>query len=347
MPGLDGLRAIAVAWVVWHHTAQPLDWLPLTQNGFLGVDVFFVLSGFLINTLLLRERQRTGRISLRDFYIRRSLRIFPLYYAVVALVFGYAMWRGSAASRESLLDDLPYLLTYTSNWVSGESILKITWSLSVEEQFYLVWPPLLVLLGVRRSLALLVAFLAFNQLINFGLLHRWLGSLAGLAALQSTFTPIVLGVLLAFALDRPGLRAAAQQATAGVRLWGWVVAFVAVANIPGDLQGLPRLSVHLVSALLLAGIVLQPHHRLVRWLEVRPLVMVGVVSYGIYLLHMPVLSLVDRLQWPSSSIFPVTFGVTLAVAMVSFRWYEQPIIRLKSVLTGGRPSRLAPADSNG
>src|SRR5687768_5068106 len=150
MTGLDGLRAVAVAGVVWHHSYSGLDALPMMRHGFLGVDLFFVLSGFLITTLLLREQQRSGRISLRHFYMRRALRIFPLYYAVLIALTAYFAAAADSAQRARYFSELPYHAAYLSNWIDSETMLSITWSLSTEEQFYLLWPLLLIALG-RRS----------------------------------------------------------------------------------------------------------------------------------------------------------------------------------------------------
>ena len=143
MPGLNGMRAIAVTAVVWHHSHPGIAELALTRRGFLGVDIFFVLSGFLITTLLLRERAEFGAISLRQFYVRRTLRIFPLYYAVLLALAAYFTFARQASEREAFFAGLPFYLTYTSNWFDASGMMSITWSLSAEEQFYLLWPPLL------------------------------------------------------------------------------------------------------------------------------------------------------------------------------------------------------------
>lgn len=335
MAGLDGLRALAVIAVVWHHSHPGFASLPISQNGFLGVDVFFVLSGFLITTLLLSERQTTGTISLRNFYIRRSLRIFPLYYVVLAFLSIYFTVSGAASNAVAFLRELPWHVSYTSNWVHLQSMMAITWSLSTEEQFYLVWPPLLAWLGAR-SLWLVLAFLAVNQAINFGELDAALASIGipyeSLSILQITFTPILLGVLLAYAIRLATFRRLLERLPAWAPFAVCVVA-LALANVPGDLRGWPRLSFHLATSCVIALVVLRPESGVVRGLEWRPLAYVGTVSYGVYLLHKLVLHVVNRgldaaeLTAPAP-LFVIGLLATIGIAALSFRYFEAPILRL-------------------
>jgi peptidoglycan/LPS O-acetylase OafA/YrhL len=336
--GLDGLRALAVLGVLWHHAGPVTGAQAVHANGFLGVDLFFVLSGLLITGLLLDEQAANGRIALAKFYVRRSLRIFPLYYAVLAaLTLYFVLSSGASSQRETFLRELPWQLSYLSNWVPIHSMLAISWSLSTEEQFYLVWPPLLAWLG-RWSLWPLGVFLALNQLLNFGVLGAlWpaLGAAqAQLNILQITFTPILLGVLLAFALRSP-LRERLTRVTAGPMLAVWTLLLAALACWPGDVQGAPRLAFHVVATLMLGGIVLHPGSRIVRALEWRPLAFVGTVSYGVYLLHVVVLDATQRvlarlhIDTAGVTAFVVCALGTIALAALSYRVFERPLLRLK------------------
>lgn len=335
--GLNGLRAIAVTCVVWHHTHAPISGLPVTGNGFLGVDVFFVLSGFLITTLMLEERERTGSVSLTGFYVRRTLRIFPLYYAVLGMLAIYFLIAKGASQRQAYFDELPTTLLYLSNWFPSTTLMAITWSLATEEQFYLIWPPLLLLLG-KRAIWILVAFLIPNQIINFGLADGWLRSIGvpyeSLSILQATFSPIILGSLLAYLL-RSRLRPSVASALSGRRVVYVIFLLVTVANIEGDIRGIPRFTFQLLCTALLAGIVLQPGSLVTKSLEWRPLVYVGTISYGVYLLHKLVQDVVVRLL-NSAQVdlatwtFPLCMLGTLAAAGASFRYFEAPILRLKS-----------------
>lgn len=290
----------------------------MTQSGFLGVDVFFVLSGFLITFLLLRERETTGEVSLKGFYVRRTLRIFPLYYAVLAALSVYFYLRGNP----DFFARLPYDLSYTSNWTAQQSILDLTWSLSTEEQFYLLWPPLFVLLR-RHAIAFLLAFLAFNELLNFRLIPGIAYDLY--AILQVTFAPITLGALLAYYMQRPKWRI--NEAAMLIALAGSLL----IANA-GDMHGWPRLAFHLCTAVVIGGIFMNKDSLLVRILEWKPLAYVGVVSYGVYLLHKVGIDVAARvIPWKSETLlFAVSFAATVALAGISYRFFEKPILRLKS-----------------
>ena len=127
---LDGIRAGSILAVIWHH-ATPRGAFSLAglDRGYLGVDMFFVLSGFLIVTLLLREKDRNGSVSLKNFYARRTLRIFPVYYAVLACLTVLYLWKPDAGSAGAFFAELPYYATYTSNWIEP-TVLALTWSLA-------------------------------------------------------------------------------------------------------------------------------------------------------------------------------------------------------------------------
>ena len=338
---LDGLRAIAVVAVVWHHTVVPVPGLPITGRGFLGVDLFFVLSGYLIVTLLLREHDRTGTISLRGFYARRSLRIFPLYYTILAAMAALVYVSGSqSVAASAFRETLPFHLTYTSNWFGMGALLAVSWSLAAEEQFYLLWPPIQRWLG-RFALVALAALLAANQLVNFGLV---LGSLQDEREIgQVTFTPILLGVALAYLLHHR-YDVVAPLVNHPVSAPAMAVALVVVANFPNDtvsLVGVHRLTIHLLMTLLLASVVVTERHGLSRVLTVQPLVRIGAISYGVYLLHMFVrhvaVIVLDRTGIDAAlALFAVTTVGTLLAAEASFRYFESPILRLKGRFTPDR-----------
>jgi peptidoglycan/LPS O-acetylase OafA/YrhL len=336
---LDGLRCIAIVAVIWHHSAGGSSGFPLSQHGFLGVDLFFVLSGFLITTLLLRERARTGTISLKNFYARRTLRIFPPYYAILA---GLALFlwlvRPNATMGAAFFRELPWCLTYTTNWVEPTTLLSITWSLSAEEQFYLVWPPL-ERFAPRHVLKILLLLLIVNQLVNFRLADGVLQSVFGFAhddrkILQVTFTPILLGVLLAHLLHDGSWfrRIAPFVGTAAAAVAS--VAIVAVAGLPGDMSGWMRLTLHLLMTLLLASCVVREDGAVARALAWRPLREIGAVSYGMYLLHLLALDVVMRVEARIGTSIPVVrflgcLLLTLLAALALYRWFERPILGLK------------------
>ena len=158
LPQLDGLRTLAVLVVLAYHVARAHE-LPQLPGGFIGVDVFFVLSGFLITTLLLKEHAKTGSIALRPFYVKRLWRLYPALILVSVFVAGvFAFAPGPFDLEPASPFEAVVALTYMMSWWSGLELtggpylLGLTWSLSVEEHFYLLWP-LLLLAVLRRGAA--------------------------------------------------------------------------------------------------------------------------------------------------------------------------------------------------
>jgi peptidoglycan/LPS O-acetylase OafA/YrhL len=338
---LDGLRCLSILAVIWHHCGwqkAPGEWA-LAGTGYLGVHLFFVISGFLITTLLLREREDTGRIRLRDFYIRRSLRIFPLYYTVVGLyvVSVFLFERNSADARE-FFANLPFFLTYTSNWfiqLEGRVIFYFAWSLAAEEQFYLVWP------AIEKAFA----GLAIPAIIGTVLLARAVveraAPEAGLwATILLSIPPAILGgVLLAHALHVPRSYAIAEKVlgsrwSAPLALGGLVLAMALLA---------PKWIIWTLMTLVVGAAVVHERNGLpfLRW---RPIAYVGTISYGMYLLHMLCHNAVKR-ALPSYEVLwlPATLALTIVVAGISFRYYESRFLALKKRFAAGSQSRRQPA----
>jgi peptidoglycan/LPS O-acetylase OafA/YrhL len=336
IPGLDGIRAIAVCAVVWHHSQPGIYNFPITRNGFLGVDAFFVLSGFLITNILLKEINRSGSISLTNFFARRALRIFPLYYFVLAILSMYFLFAGAKSEQGPVfLSELPYHLMYVSNWVDIKTMMSITWSLSTEEQFYILWPVLLVVAG-SVAFYIILLLLLLNQAVNFGLLDAWLSSINlpydKYEILQCTFTPIILGVISAYAL-----RVIDQFCGHRARLIGFIlilsiISSISLANAGDDIRGWPRLLFQFMISIMIICISKLPSNFIVRALEWRPLVHIGMVSYGIYLLHMIALDIVNRIAIRQSIDSPLLIFVgclvlSVVLASVSFKYFELPILQ--------------------
>src|SRR4051812_5258390 len=204
---LDGLRAISILGVIWFHTV-PMPRDTLRGQGNQGVTLFFAISGFLIVTLLLRSKQATGTFSLPQFWGRRMLRIFPVYYAVLAVYCGL-VWKleSDPAAKQAFFANVPAFATFTSNWLvnldNPRVIFYFAWSLAAEEQFYLLWPfiervgrgmrPLLVAVGVLAATQALVG-------IAGGAAMR---EQLGWKILTSIPAAILLGVILAHLLHQP------------------------------------------------------------------------------------------------------------------------------------------------
>ena len=333
---LDALRCFSILAVLWHHSPR-IEMTPLTR-GFLGVDLFFVLSGFLITTLLLREREDSGRIALKAFYWRRMLRIFPLYYAVliVQAVLMLVPKSGTDTARD-FFNAFPWYLTYTANWGPKEDTFAHAWSLSVEEQFYLLWPPLVAVLAPAQARKVLLSFLGLALALDFGVFGA--GSI-DLARRLAPFAAVAWGALLATLLAQ---RASFDRLAAVVSQTGFltlpVAALAALIWVPGDIGGLPRLCIHLSMAALVAAVVVPPKHALMGLFRNRLVVHVGAISYGVYLLHqlcnVSVYKLLGQMSgpWHTPAFFVLSTTITVLVATMSFRTFETFFARFKHVVT--------------
>jgi peptidoglycan/LPS O-acetylase OafA/YrhL len=332
---LDGIRCLSIVAVVWHHTVVGVDWLPATKRGYLGVDMFFVVSGFLIVALLLRERDRSGEISLRKFHVRRALRIFPSYYGVLlVLAVTLGVFRRDGALAGPFFAELPYYLTYTSNWVELHTLLAISWSLAAEAQFYLVWPPI-EKYAARVTIPILLAVIAANQLVNF----RVLRVERDLPMLQATFTPICLGVGLAHLLHSPaGFRGASRALSARWASPLALAVLVALCSIPNsDISGWHRLLTQLAMSVFLCACVAREDHGLQGVLCLPAIARIGVISYGVYLYHQFGRGAAEVLLQRAGvdvplALFATCLALTIAVAELSFRYYETPFLRMKEWL---------------
>jgi peptidoglycan/LPS O-acetylase OafA/YrhL len=345
-PLLDGLRCLAILGVVWYHAAgQSYASGPLSR-GFEGVALFFVISGFLITSLLLRERSNTGDISLKSFYLRRTLRIFPVYYAVLSfyIILVFFMERRSEAGV-LFWHNLPFFMTYTSNWFVGADadriIFLFSWSLATEEQFYVFWP------WIVRSARIAVPIMVMILLIfaqQFASAYRDTSLIATVLASISPF--ICAGSLVAIAL---------HHRTSFHWVWlivGWpgssLAAFAALVSTL-IFDGLPSWALVVTVTWFVTACVLRPADQPLAWLlTCRPVKHIGTVSYGVYLLNILCSYVVRHLFHLESGVlvFILALPLSVLVATLSFRFYEAPFLQLKARLGGARRQRplLAPAE---
>ena len=341
---LDGVRCLSILVVVWHH-AMPEGLPEFFTRGFLGVDMFFVLSGYLIVTLLLREKANavTG-ISLKKFYIRRALRIFPVYFGVLlALSVVYGLLKPHDPNSAEFFGLLPIYLTFLANWsLLHASNLSIYWSLAAEEQFYIVWPWLEKYLAPKAVLIVLTVFIILNQLVNFGYLDgffMWLYQTdehVSLDILDSTFTPICLGVLLAHALHNKTSFAIFFRYLNHFlsSLFLFVILVLCIAISSGDISGFERLVIQLAMVTWLASLVIRENHVLRSVMAFFVIKRLGQISYGMYVYHMFALHIVreilNRSDMPVDSYYLFAIGalLTIFIAELSFRLYETPILSL-------------------
>jgi peptidoglycan/LPS O-acetylase OafA/YrhL len=373
IPALDGLRAIAVALVLVGHGG-----IPGVSGGFIGVDVFFVLSGFLITSLLLDELGRTGRIDLTGFWIRRARRLLP---ALVLMVLTVAAARGLLPERSltGLRDDAIAAFVWMANWRfvaqktdyftqgAPPSPLQHTWSLGVEEQYYFVWPLLLIVVTMllaarakRRGSRATVGGVRFAAFV-----------IATLGALASAAVAIVMAAdttrdRIYFGTDTraQALLIGAAAAALLVRDWpslnrGWclirsrwgrrvarmlpVLGLAALAaathyatGASGEFRHGLLIGVAVAAVLVVAPVALEQRGVIARLLALPPLVWLGTISYGVYLWHWPIFLALngERTGWTGLPLFGARCAATVIAAAASWWVLEQPIRRW-------RPARVA------
>ncbi len=356
--GLDGLRGFAVLAVIAFHL-----WPNRVPGGFLGVDVFFVISGFLITTLLLREHHRTGHVDLPAFWVRRARRLLPALATVVVTSVVVA----SAVDPDLVVGigrQTVGALTFSSNWLEVRAgsdyfdetapvLFQTFWSLAVEEQFYLVWP--VVFLGmvavVRRSVdrVRVAAGLAVSSAVLMGVLFApGTNPTRVYYGTDTHLFGLMIGAGLAFAFAGE-VGVLAHRRWQRLRVWLGYVALVGLLAMMSSIDSADALTYRgaIFGASLLTGIVVaalpgEPT-AFTRLHRLRPLAWIGERSYGIYLWHWPVILVVTALR-PATAPGADPAAVTVVVALVStfalsalmYRWIEMPVRRLGFRTAGSR-----------
>jgi peptidoglycan/LPS O-acetylase OafA/YrhL len=347
---LDGIRGVAVLAVMLFHAG--VQW---AGGGLLGVDVFFVLSGYLVTSLLLNEHARTGTIKFLQFWARRARRLLPALFVLLAGVCAYARWSDPGIPLSQIRGDAFSTLAYVANWhyiLAGQnyftryaapSPLLHTWSLAVEEQFYLIWP--LVVLVVLRHFgrrgvgwtagivaagsAGLCAFLSLNG-ASVNRLYYGTDTRA-----QSIMVGALVAVLIPMTRDRTPSPGSARRFESS-----WIVGVIGVLGAAGLAYSLHAvdgtgpflyqggfLLVTLSTAAVVAVAVARPQDLLSRALSWRPLRYTGRISYGLYLYHWPIFLVLTtpRTGLSNLSLLLLRFAVTFAAADLSYRFIEKPI----------------------
>ncbi|WIG56977.1 MAG: hypothetical protein OJF61_002765 [Rhodanobacteraceae bacterium] len=339
IPSLDGFRAISILMVLYGHlvgtrnfptaAVRPFD-RSLGDLGHLGVLVFFVISGFLITTLLMGEQEKTGTISLKQFYLRRALRIFPAFYVLVlALLSANLLGWMRLTGR-----DFAFAMTYTVNYYPNHPWqIGHLWSLSIEEQFYLLWPLALLVLHERRAVILAIAAIFAAPLLRFAIREYTFHvnpdtALAGMSIFPAMFDYIATGCVLA--LLRPWLLTQTWylRFTASRGLLLAVPLIFLINRMDGYtsamLFGSPVLNICV--ALLIEACTRHDHTFFGRFLNWKPVAALGVLSYSLYLWQQPFL---DRHSNAWVNAFPQNLAFAFVAALLSYFLIERAFLGLR------------------
>lgn len=343
IPSLDGLRAISIALVVFAHCTGTRffpSFVFLRENlGNLGVRIFFVISGYLITSLLLNEMKATGRISLKWFYIRRALRIFPAAYIYIGTLcifsaFGFATLTGK---------QIAHAFSYTVNYLEPRPWnIGHLWSLSVEEQFYMLWPAVLLWAGRRR--AMIIAACMFVSAPVFRSLKYLLPTsppqLWGMITFQANADALAAGCVLAgiqvWLASKPRYNAFLQS-----RLFFLMPAAIVAAFSLQKLTWVPfsHPIMNFSIAVCIDRYVRFHSDATGKWLNWGPIVYIGTLSYSLYLWQEPFLN--RNIDIPMSW-FPINLLLMIPPTLASFYLVEKPFLRLRKRIE----KRFAPAGSD-
>jgi peptidoglycan/LPS O-acetylase OafA/YrhL len=346
MPGVDGLRALAVAAVVVYHLGAA--WLP---GGFLGVDVFLVISGYLITSLLLAEFRQTGRIGLKRFWLRRARRLLPaLFLMIIVVLIAMVLLHPGEVARLHMA--LLASFGYVANWYFAfadvpyfeqfgrPSVLQHLWSLAVEEQFYLLWPPIMAVgiaaFGRRRLLLGVLAGIAGSTILAWVLWEPFTDPSRIYYGTDTRAVGLLAGVALAFLWPANRLRPLAARRP---RLVLEGVGIVALAGLIGLMLTLGDLDEMLykggfllvaVTTAAVIAVVAHPSSLLGKAFGLSAIVWIGVRSYGIYLWHWPVLMLTrpnEDVPFDGAALVVFQLALMLGAAALSYQYVERPIRR--------------------
>jgi peptidoglycan/LPS O-acetylase OafA/YrhL len=377
MPRLDGLRGIAIILVMFFHLvffrpACGVDHLfhRFTQYGWTGVDLFFILSGFLITGILLDAKGAPNYF--RNFYVRRCLRILPLYYAfVIGLIFLYPLAGPHfRAERDVLVANQSWLWTHTINWLvakTGSFTSRTTlgtggfWSLAIEEQYYLVWPVMVLLLSRRALFRTCIGLAVFSIAIRFVMAHTGWSWAAIWAATFARFDPLAIGGALAIVARDPA-------ALTPLRRYAWLAAGLALGGL-AVIDYAPKVSfspTYVLAAQLAlipmfwgSSLVLVQTAAPSSWMaaltETRFLRTFGKYSYSLYLFHGHLAILPNGMgykikeQWipkvfgselPAPLLYVViTFAICLGISWLSWHCFENQFLKLKRYFPSGREAQ--------
>ena len=349
-PTLDGVRAVSVIAVMLYHAG--FSW---AHGGFFGVEVFFVVSGFLITSLLIEEHDGSGKVGLGQFYLRRARRLLPALFTVLIVVGVWAVFWGSTEQQVALRRDYPWGIGYVANWgaifsegsywgAGAPKLLRHLWSLAVEEQWYLLWP--LTFIAIRKvgrsgaradeRIAARLAVVAVAVMFGTSLaqVFGWVSSNALYLSTVTRSSGLLLGAAMAFVWrpwrrvgKRPSTGAAPPLGPAAMVAVVVLAAMVVVGRVEYSTTYLWQLPLVTIASAVLVAVVVHPWatgpRAIFGW---QPLVEVGKRSYGLYLWSWPISAMVGADEG-SFSKFVLAMAITIPVSEACYRLIEAPIRR--------------------
>ncbi|OFW10520.1 MAG: hypothetical protein A3G20_06870 [Acidobacteria bacterium RIFCSPLOWO2_12_FULL_59_11] len=353
-PELNGLRGAAITAVLIYHANENL-----LSGGLIGVDIFFVLSGFLITALLIQEYDNTGSIRLKAFYLRRVLRLAPALLLLLLLFsLSSVVLLGFHGAKSQLMDAL-IALFYMTNWARALGIYPVyglahTWSLSIEEQFYLLWPPLLLLL-LRNKRSRGACVLIASSIAIFAWAQRcYLGSTGATIirlnnGLDTRADSLMIGCTLGIMVASNWIP---QQGRGRISRVLYILSPCSVLILAGiSVFATWRdpvfyywllFVIAVLTAIIILDCYLNKNSKIRRMLSLKGLVWVGNISYGLYLWHYPIYRAMRQYGFDWTQVITLGTLITFAAAALSYYLLEQPFLRLKKKLEFSRQAPRSP-----
>ncbi len=341
LPSLDGVRGIAILTVLGSHLSHsegfPIEWEPAwgyVFNGSVGVLVFFVLSGFLITHLLLREEASTGAISIRTFYVRRALRILPVYLAFLIVLAVIAKFTAIDIPASGWVSSL----TFTKNFWGGQWIDGHLWSLAVEEQFYLVWPVVFKFMSKRGRMLFAITLICSAPVFRVMLYSSRSNGLYDFSFFANMDT-LMLGAFGAMVMneDISRLRQIADRFIYPARVFLILAIYGVWMMQKHHMFGIFTVPFgttfqSMAVLLLIVSSVLTNRGWMYKFLNLRLISSIGLISYGAYIWQQPLMmtgSAYGFSGFPAILWFPWVVGTALFVAWISYQLLEKPFFRLR------------------